>query len=284
MNKVRIVTDSSCDLPPSILKQWQVTVVPLVFRFGDEVFFDGELSPDEFWEKAKGPFHPQTSQPSVGAFEEVFAQLVGEGAEVVCLTITSKHSGTYNSAWTAAQRFPGKVTVFDSLSLSWGLGFQVLAAAQAAQEGKSPEEIAELIEDIQRRTHIIILLNTMENIKRGGRADKIIPVLDRVARVLNIKPILNFVDGEIKLLTTARSYEKGLKKIEEEALARAPFEKAAVLHTRRPDIAAHLAQALAQKAGFPKEEIPVTETGAVLASHGGEGVVAAIVVSQSRSS
>jgi len=120
-SKIRIVTDSSCDLPKSEADSLGVAVVPLSVAFGPEVLYDGELSHDEYWEKTRGPFWPQTSQPSVGAFEEAFAPLVDEESHVLCLTITGYHSGTYNSASTAAQRFRDKVTVIDSLSVSAGL-------------------------------------------------------------------------------------------------------------------------------------------------------------------
>ena len=134
---IHIVTDSSCDLPRRLVERFKITVVPLIVRFGEEVYQDGELSVEEFWEKAAGPHHPQTSQPSLGTFESLFERLVGQGKQVLCLTITGKHSGTFNTARLAARRFGEKVRVFDSFSLSLGLGIQALAAAQAARAGRS---------------------------------------------------------------------------------------------------------------------------------------------------
>ncbi|MCK4449692.1 MAG: DegV family EDD domain-containing protein, partial [Anaerolineae bacterium] len=188
---IRVVTDSSCDLPRRLVERFKIAVVPLIVRFGPEVYYDGELSVDEFWEKGAGPHHPQTSQPSVGAFEEVFERLVTQGKQVLCLTITGKHSGTFNSARLAAQRFGEAVKVFDSLSLSLGLGLQALAAAQAARAGRSMQEILALLEDVRGRMRLTIVLDTLENLRRGGRADGFIAIADRMARALNIKAIIN---------------------------------------------------------------------------------------------
>jgi len=115
---VKVVTDSTCDLSAEVLEELGVVVVPLVVRIGNEEFLETDLSADEFWAKveaarAQGLF-PQTSQPSLGAFESVFASLVGEGHEVACVTVTSKHSGTFNTARAAAQGFGDAVMVFDS--------------------------------------------------------------------------------------------------------------------------------------------------------------------------
>ena len=133
---IAIVTDSSCDLPRRLIERLKIVVAPLIVRFGPEVYEDGKLSLEEFWQKATGPHHPQTSQPSVGTFEALFERLVAQGKQVLCLTITTKHSGTFNAAHLAAQRFGQAVKVFDSLSASLGLGLQALAAAQAAQAGR----------------------------------------------------------------------------------------------------------------------------------------------------
>jgi len=161
---IQIVTDSSCDLPQRLLERFKIAVVPLIVRFGSEVYEDGELSVGEFWRKAAGPHHPQTSQPSVGKFEELFERLVAQGKQVLCLTITGKHSGTFNAASLAAQRFGEAVNVFDSLSLSLGLGVQALVAAQTAQAGRSMQEILALLEDLRARIRVMIVLDTLENL------------------------------------------------------------------------------------------------------------------------
>ena len=270
---IRIVTDSSCDLARQLVERFRIAVVPLVVHFGPEVHEDGELSVEEFWQKAAGPHHPQTSQPSVGTFEQIFERLVAQGKQVLCLTITGKHSGTFNSAHVAAQRFGEAVQVFDSLSLSLGLGLQALAAARAAQAGRSMQEILALLEDLRARMRLTILLDTLENLRRGGRADGFIAVADRMARALNIKVIINVAEGQLRLLGAARSFKGGLRRMLNLVERLGPLEHLAVVHTRIQDTAEEMADRLAGRTGFPRERVWVRETGAVLACHAGAGVI-----------
>lgn len=275
---IQVVTDSGCDLPRRLVERFKIAVVPLIVRFGTEVYYDGELSVEDFWEKAAGPHHPQTSQPSVGAFEEVFERLVAQGKQVLCLTITGKHSGTFNAAHLAAQRFGEAVKVFDSFSLSLGLGLQALAAAQAAQAGRSMQETLALLEDLRGRMCLTIVLDTLENLRRGGRADGFIAVVDRMTRALNIKPIVNFVEGQLRLLGAARSFQGGLRRVLDLVERLGPLEHLTVVHTRAQEMAEEMADRLAERTGFPRERIWVRETGAVLASHAGAGAIAVLAV------
>ena len=275
---IQIVTDSSCDLPQRLVERLKIAVVPLIVRFGAEVYRDGELSADEFWEKAAGPHHPQTSQPSVGTFEEIFERLVAQGKRVLCLTITGKHSGTFNAARLAAQRFGEAVKVFDSHSLSLGLGLQALAAAQAARAGRSMQEILALLEDMRTRMHLVIVLDTLENLRRGGRADGFIAVVDRMARALNIKVIINLVEGQLRLIGAARSFRGALKRVMSQIEQLGTLEHLAVVHTRAQEVAEEVADRLAERIGFPRERIWVREPGAVLATHAGAGVIGVLAV------
>jgi DegV family protein with EDD domain len=279
---IHIVTDSSCDLPRRLVERLKIVVTPLIVHFGPEVYEDGELLPDEFWQKAAGPHHPQTSQPSVGTFEQLFERLVAQGKQVVCLTITGKHSGTFNAAHLAAQRFGEAVKVFDSLSLSLGLGLQAMVAAQAARAGSSMQEIFALLEDVRARVSVTVVLDTLENLRRGGRADGFISIVDRMTRALNIKPVVNLVDGQLRLLSVARSFQGGLRRALDVVERLGPLEHLAVVHTRRQDTAEEMADRLAERLGFARECIWVRETGAVLACHAGPGVVGVLAVATAR--
>ena len=275
---VGIVTDSSCDLPRRLIERFKIGVAPLIVRFGPEEYEDGELSTDEFWEKAAGPHPPYTSQPSVGRFEELYERLSAQGKQVLCLTITGKHSGTFNAASLAAQRFGRTVQVFDSLSLSLGLGLQALAAAQAAQAGRSMQEILALVEDLRARARLTIVLDSLENLRRGGRADAFIAIVDRMTRALNIKPVINVVDGQLRLLGAARSFQGGVRRALNLVGRLGPLEHLAVVHTQREEIAKEVADRLAERTGFLRERIWVAETGVVLASHAGAGVIGVLAV------
>ncbi len=278
MCALRIVVDDGTEVPAELAAKHRMVVVPLVVRFGQEVYADGQLSLDEFWHKAQTVAHPETSQPPVGAFEKVFRQLVGQGDEVLCVTITSKHSGTFNSAWAAAQQFPGKVSVFDSLYVSWGSAFLALKAAEAAEGGEPLPAILRRLEVYRSNMQFPILLNTVEYIRRGGRADRLIPMLEQVLRVFDIKPIINFVDGELKILGTARSYERGLARLLDLMAVRAPYQDLAVFHTRQPEAALAFADRVAEHLSFPRERIYVTEVGPAIASHAGPKAMAPIGV------
>ena len=275
---IRIVTDSSCDLPPHLVEAFEIEVVPLIVRFGSDVYRDGELSAEEFWEKASGPHHPETSQPAVGMFEAVFERLLAQGKQVLCLTVTGKHSGTFNAACLAAQRFGEAVQVFDSLSLSLGLGLQALAAAQAARAERSMQEILALLEDLRSRMRLTIVLDTLENLRRGGRADRFIVLAGRMTQALNIKLIVNLVEGQLRPLGVARSFKRGLRRVLELVGRMGSLEHLAVVHTRSQKVAEDMAHRLAERTGFPRARIWVRETGAVLAAHAGPGVIGVLAV------
>lgn len=278
MCALRVVVDDGCEVPPDLVARYRMKVVPLVVRFGNLVFDDGRLSLDEFWARGRNGTHPQTSQPASGTFQRVFQELVDAGDEVLCIVITSKHSGTFNSAWLAAQQFPGKVTVFDSLSVSWGSGFLALKAAQEAEAGRPLPEILKRLEAFRSHIQFPILLNTIEDIRRGGRADQLIPVVERLLQVFSIKPILTFVEGQLKILGTVRSYERGLNRLLELMAARAPYQDLALFHTRQPEAALAFADRLASHLRFPRERLYVSEVGPVLATHAGPHAMGVIGV------
>jgi DegV family protein with EDD domain len=275
---ISVVTDSSCDLSPEVVREYEIEVVPLTVQFGTDVYRDGELTADEFWAKAHGPHQPTTSQPSVGTFERVFARLVDRGSPVVCTTVTSKHSGTFNAARLAAERFGDVVRVFDSHSMSLGLGAQALAAAQAARAGKSMQEVISLLEGLRERAEIFVVLDTLENLRRGGRADTFIAIAERMTRALNIKVYTNMVDGQLRLMGAARSLKGAIRRVLEQVEQCCPLEQLAVVHTRNRELAEDTAARLAELTGMARTRIGIEETRGVLAVHAGPGVVAVFAV------
>jgi DegV family protein with EDD domain len=280
---IKVVTDSTCDLSKDEIEGQGAVMVPLSVSFGPEVFYDGQLPHDEYWERANGAYWPKTSQPSAGAFEQTFAAQVDAGYEVVCLTLTSHHSGTYGTACAAARRFGGRVSVVDSRSVSAGMAWQVSAAAKAASEGAERHEIVALIEDMAKRTRLFAVLDTIENVRRGGRVSKVMPMLNRMMGLFDLKAVLTMADGELSLVAAPRSYEGALRRVRDEALAHAPLEKLGVIHTRVPERASAFAGTLADTAGLDREEICVVEVGPVLACHAGPRIVGAFLLSESAS-
>lgn len=279
MPEIAIVTDTGCDLPDETLQQYGIDTVPMVVRFGQEEYFENELTCDEFWSKAtQVPPYPQTSQVPVGLFEEAFSKHVEQGQHVLCLAITSKHSGTYNSACIAAQAFPGQVTVVDTLQFSLAQGYMATRAAQAAMDGWDLERIVALVDSIRARTQFVFAMDTIEYLRRGGRADQVMPLLDRLVRLLNIKPLLNVVDGQITPTGAARSRERALKRITQELAQHAPAEMLFVLHTRLHNKVHDFAKTLSERLDFPLEQAVVAELGLVLSCHAGPRVIGAAMV------
>ena len=278
---ISLVTDSSCDLPLQLLERFKIAVVPLTVHLGTESYPDGALSTEAFWRKAaESGSVPRTSRPSVGVFEGVFEGLVEGGRQVLCITLTGKHTGTVETARLAARRFGDAVRVFDSHSLSLGLGFQVLEAAQASDLGCSMEEILELLEEVRSSVHGFVVLDTLEYVRRGGRADALVAVIGRMSRVLSVKPIVNFVEGRVQLLSVVRSFRRGFERVLCTVEELSPVERLAVMHTQNPEAAEGFADRLAERFSFPRADILVGETGTVVASHAGAGAVGVFAVSR----
>ncbi len=279
--RVRVVTDSTCDLSQAEIEKLGAVMVPLSVSFGPEVFYDGQLSSDEYWERAGGTYWPKTSQPSAGAFERVFGAQLMAGYEVLCLTLTGHHSGTHGTALAAARRLGDKVAVVDSRSVSIGMAWQVMAAAEAASEGAERQEIVALVEDMAKKTRLFAVLDTIENVRRGGRVSRVMPLLNRMMGMFDLKAVLAMADGELGLVAALRSYEGALSRVRGETLGFAPLEKIGVIHTRVPEMASAFADTLADMAGLDREEVRVVEVGPVLACHAGPRVLGAFLLSRS---
>jgi len=277
---VRIVTDTSCDLPPDLereIREIGVIVIPFTFRFGLEECQDKSISMEEFLDRAEENW-PTTSVPATGEFVQTFREIVESGDDVVCITITGSHSATYSAAVTATQQFaPGQVTVVDSRSLSMGQGLLVLAAARAAREGEDPEGVVEAVDDLRRRLRLFITLDTVEYLVRGGRASRLSGVM---AALLRIRPILTLIDGELTLLDRPRGRKAAKQKLMELAKGCFPAETVGVAHIAREEEAKALVSDFSLQTGYPEEEILLTETGMILATHGGPGTLGIVVVSK----
>ncbi len=280
MAKIAIVTDTGCDIPEPLRRQYGIQTVPLEVRFGTQAYLEGELTLEDFWAKVQAGGRPGTSQPAVGRFEQAFAGWIQQGYDVLCMTITSKHSGTFNSAHTASLSFPGHVTVYDTESLSLAQTYQLIAAAKAAAEGLELPQVLQRVKSVRDRTHLYIGLDTVEFLKAGGRADAIMPILERAVRVLNIKPTLTLAEGQLKFLGVDRSHERSVRRILDEIAKHAPAEALFVLHTRLWDEAPKVARELSARLNFPLEQVMIGEAGPVLSCHAGPGVMAAAIVTK----
>ena len=274
MPGVRVVTDSACDLPNDLAAELDIDIVPLTIRFGDEEFVDRrDLSPKQFWARcATSPVLPETAAPSAGAFEEAFRAARAAGAEgVVCINLSSKLSATYQAAQVAANALEGElpVRVVDSLSVTMGLGSIALAAARLAAAGKSIDDVAGAAEDLSHRTRVLGTLDTLENLKKGGRIGGAKAML---GSMLSLKPVIWVVDGlveeESKQRTRSRALRYLVDKVAEQA--KQGIEDLAVMHGDAPDLDEFLDML---NEHFPREDIVIGDIGAVIGTHGGPRVM-----------
>lgn len=198
---VKIVVDSTVDLVPEV--KAQVKTVALSVLFGEQEYKDGvTITPEKFYEMLTGSEQlPTTSQPTPAAFEDAYRELVEAGHEVVCITIASKLSGTYQSATIAADEFPGKVFVVDSRSAAIGAGLLVEWALKLAEEGKNGQEILEALMEKRKEIRLYAVVDTLEYLKKGGRLSASVAF---VGGVLNLKPIISLEESEIKVIGKAR--------------------------------------------------------------------------------
>ncbi|CAM8661185.1 DegV, EDD domain protein, DegV family [Acidimicrobiia bacterium] len=272
MTGVHIVTDSSCDLSEADTTAWGIGVVPLSIRFGSEEFIDREeLSVEAFYEKmASTGLLPETAAPSPGRFEQEFRAAKDAGATaVVCINLSGELSATVQSARNAAASMKDEfdVRVIDSLSLTGGLGTMVLDAAGAAKAGGSADEIQQLVEAMIPRSEIYGGLNTLDNLKKGGRIGSAKALL---GSMLSVKPIIRIVDGSVEEAGKQRTRKRSLEWMRDQLFAEESVEKLSILHGEADDIDEFLTLI---ESRYPRSSIRVGKIGAVIGTHGGPGVI-----------
>ncbi len=269
---IRIVTDSTCDLPQEVVHTHSITVVPLYINFGDQGYLDRvEISRQEFYQRlSESDPLPTTATPGIDAFRQTYERLAEDGAsEILSIHISVNLSATVEVARTAAKQTPAvPVTVFDSQQLSLGTGFLVLSAAKAAAEGLPMNEIISLLEEQTSRTYVIAALDTLEFLKRSGRMNAVVA---RLGSMLQIKPLLIMHAGE-PTAERVRTRERAIKRVIQFASELGPLEQLALVHTNAPQEAQDLYHRA--KHLFPIREEPLSvDVTPALGTHIGPGVV-----------
>jgi DegV family protein with EDD domain len=270
---VGIVTDSSCDLPADLAERWGIEVVPLSIRFGDEELVDREqLSTTEFWARcARSAELPSTAAPSPGRFEQSYRKLADQGAgSVVVITLSGALSATMQSAELAARSVAPDgidVRIVDSRTVSLGLGTIALAAAERAAGGADVGTVEQLARELAARTRVFGALDTLENLKKGGRIGNAKALL---ATALSIKPIIEVADGVVEQHGKQRTRSKALAfLVDKVASFQGRIEHLAVLHADSPDID----EFVARLRPYADEEIVVGQIGPVIGAHAGRGTI-----------
>jgi DegV family protein with EDD domain len=272
---VRIVTDSTADLPQAVRDELGIAMVPLTVHFGPEMFLDVvEMDPDGFWTKlASCPHHPKTAQPSPGDFLKIYQPLVDEGHEIISIHLSTKLSGTLSSGQVAAQMLPGaKITLVDTRSVTLGLGMMAVEAARMARDGKSVSEIVTRVNEIADRMNILFTLDTLEFLHKNGRVGKAQALL---GGLLGIKPILQVdKEGLVAPADKVRGKSKVIPRTLEIMAERIPAGrkvKIAVLHAQVPDEAAHWLEIISRQ--YTVVEHFIASIGPVIATNAGPGTV-----------
>lgn len=267
---VRIVTDSTSDLPRELAREHGIRVVPAVVNFGLESFREGvDISTTEFFARlVASPTLPTTSQPSVGEFMEAYAQAGQGGEPVLGIHLGSTFSGLFGAAQLAAESMQYNVSVYDSGLLSMGLGLMAIEAAKAARKGATLEQLIHLLDSLKPRTRVIAVLDTLEYLRRGGRLTRISATL---GRLLSIRPVIQVFDNRLEQLARTRHRQNSLHRLLEIAQTHAPFDHVVVLHTAAVEVADGFATRLSRLNFGAKPAI--IEAGSVIGTHAGPGAV-----------
>ena len=223
---VRIVIDSTADTTPAVREK--CAVVPLSVLFGDEQFADGvTLTAEDFYKKiAEGKVHPTTSQPNPALFAQAYEEAIEAGQDVVVLTISSKISGTYQSACIAAMDYPGRVHVVDTRNVAIGAGILAQYALELAEKGMPAADIAAELTAQRERIRLVAVVDTLEYLKRGGRVS---PTVAFAGELLSIKPIIAIENGEVAVIGKVRGSKQANAFLNKDILTRGVDRKLPIL-------------------------------------------------------
>lgn len=279
---VRVVTDSTADIPPEMVSALGITVVPANVQFGAETFLDGvDLSKKEFYRRmVEGPVLPTTSAPAPGVFSAIYrdlwerAKASGHPLEgIVSIHLPAHLSAILNSAHLGARGVPeARIRFFDSRQVSFGTGWLAVLAAKAAQAGKNLEQVTTLVESLIPRLRLIAMLDTLEYIRRSGRLGAAQWLL---GTLLHIKPLLEVRHGEVRPLPVrARTRAQAMDRLAEIAAQMGPFEELAVMHANAPETGQELLNRMAKL--HPPERIVFGEIGVTIGAYAGPGAVGVI--------
>jgi len=277
---MKIVTDSAADLLPAEIDELGITVAPLYIQFPEGEVRSEDLTPDAFYTRLEEmqPAIPTTTLPSPGVFAELYQQLASEDEEILSIHISSGLSGTYNAALQGAEQSGRNVTVVDTMTLSGGQRFQVLAAAQAAHLGQSKEAILEKLARIRQATEVIYTLDTLKYLQRGGRIGRVQAL---AGSLLNIKPLIHVSkeDGRYSTAGRARTLSKALHAIADhlvQAFGQDTPLWVSVVHGKFATYANTLQELVSERLRIARTE--VLRISPVLGVHTGPGIVGVTAV------
>lgn len=276
---VRIVADSTSDLPPALVEELGITIVPANVVIDDVNYRDGiDLTPDDFYSRlVSGSALPTTSQPSVGAFQAAYQELLDQGDELVSIHVSGKLSGTVNSASQAKAALgeDSPIEIIDSEAASIAVALVVIEAAELARQSVSREEIVERVRGNLSRTFAAFAVDTLEYLQKGGRIGK---AQAFVGSLLSVKPILTLVDGEVHPLERPRNHQRAMRRLVELVREKAPASRLGVIYSTEQEWAAELGDSLSDV--LPREQIVTARFGPALGTYVGPRAVGVAIVSE----
>jgi DegV family protein with EDD domain len=284
MPTISILTDSTCDIPQELIEEYDIGVIPTLVIWGEETYQDRiEITPREFYQRlSEDPNHPTTTQPTPATFERYYRDAIQDGADqIILFTVSSALSGTYNVATQVASEIDHPIRVIDSKGPTMSLGWQVLAAARALQDGGDEEDILSAAADVRENLSQIVLLDTLEYLHKGGRIGSAAKFL---GSLLNLKPLvrINHQDGVVEAAGRARTRKRGIEMLLDqffEELDTSRPIRIAVLHGDAEEQAREIAQGIKEK--YQPQELLFNITGPVLGVNTGPGAIALCGYSES---
>lgn len=278
MSKVMVVTDSTSNLTPALLDGNPIRVLPLQLIWGHRIFRDGiDISPKDFYiDLEKATVMPTTSQTTPEEFKRVYAELIERGYDILSIHISSKLSGTLDSATQAKRAFPGaRIELVDSLSTSMAMGFQVMAAARLAANGGSLQECMAVAEKAKGQTGVYFAVNTLEYLKRGGRIGGAAAFL---GTALKLKPLLELRDGQIEAVERVRTLSKTLDRLLDLVeiklnQAESPVRLCAIHGNSLPEAEQLLEKAVTRFSSSMVAESLIADISPVIGTHAGPGAL-----------
>jgi len=276
--KIKIVTDSICDLPAEVAQEYDISVVPVYINIDGQSFLDGiDLTRSEFYARLPGyPVSPTTSAPGPAAFVQAYEQAAADGAEaVISIHVAETMSATINAVRVARDMFTKiPVWVVDSGQLSLGIGFQAIAAARAALSGNSIDQIVESLQDLRKRTFVYAAIDTLEYLRRSGRLSR---YKAKLGAMVKLKPILSFHDG-ILAMEMAITTSRAIHRICDLTAKLAPLQQLSFVHALGQPLVKEL-QRLTSHLAPETENAMVREVTPAIGAHIGPGAAGIVLVS-----
>lgn len=277
MARIAIVTDRGADIPQEVSERLNIFHIPLIIHWQGQDYVDGvNLSKAQFQEMLNSETLPTTSQPAPGVFAEIYQEALDSYDQIISIHVTSKASGTFQAAQIAADMLADKdITIVDSAAVSMAQGWQVIRAAELAQEGKDKETILQALVGLQEDMASFIVIPTLRYLSKSGRVPKVASLL---GKMISIKPILSIEDGEIIMWGKTRAINKGLTLILEEVSRRYQGQRVnvAVVHADNGEAAADFAQKLHET--LQVNQLLVASMGTTLQVHGGPGMIGVSII------